>query len=251
MNPEILPVGGMKEVKPGDDLPRLIVAACRGSGIDLRSGDVVAVSQKIVSKAENRVVRLGDVVPSPLAVQIARESGKDPRHMEVILRESRRVVRMDTARGLLIAENHQGIVCANAGVDRSNAGPGEVVTLLPVDPDASAEALRKGLMALTGVAVGVMITDTLGRPWRKGLVDAAIGLAGLRPLRDDRGKMDRHGYLLHATVLADADAMAAASGLVKGKAEGVPVAVVRGSRASGETGRATDVLRPPEEDLFR
>lgn len=251
MNPEILPVGGMKEVEPGDDLAGLIVAACRGSGIDLRRGDIVAVSQKIVSKAENRVVRLGTVVPSPLAVQIAMESGRDPRHTEVILRESRRVVRMDTARGLLIAENHQGIVCANAGVDRSNAGPGEVVTLLPMDPDASAEALRKGLMALTGVAVGVMITDTLGRPWRKGLMDAAIGLAGLQPLRDDRGKLDRHGYLLQATVLADADAIAAASGLVKGKAEGVPVAVVRGLRATGETGRATDILRPPGEDLFR
>lgn len=251
MSLEVLAVADLKEVEPGDDLPALIAAALRHSGIDLREGDIVAVSQKIVSKAEGRIVRLKDIIPSPLAMQLAAESGKDPRHMEVILRESRRVVRMDLARGLLIAENPQGIVCANAGVDRSNAGQGDVVTLLPVDPDASAEALRRGLNALTGVAVGVIIADTLGRPWRRGLVDAAIGLAGLRPLRDERGKADRHGHLLQATVLADADAVAAASGLVKGKAEGVPVAVVRGVKASGEGERATHLLRPPGEDLFR
>jgi coenzyme F420-0:L-glutamate ligase / coenzyme F420-1:gamma-L-glutamate ligase len=225
MSVEVVPVRGIPEIAAGDDLAALIAGSA-----DLRDGDVAAVTQKVVSKSEGRMV--------------AEEDGKEA----WVRREARRVV---ARRGdLLIAETRHGFVCANAGVDASNVAPG-FLTLLPEDPDGSAERIRAGLANRTGRNVAVVVTDTFGRPWRRGLVNVAIGCAGIPSLVDLRGTKDAAGRVLEATVVAHADEVAAAAGLVMGKADGVPVAIVRGLRPGAPAGPARDLVRPPEEDLFR
>jgi coenzyme F420-0:L-glutamate ligase/coenzyme F420-1:gamma-L-glutamate ligase len=245
---EVLGIRGLPDLRPGDDLAALAVAAAAAQGTPFEAGDVVVVSQKAVSKVEGRLVRLADVTPSPFAIETGRAQKKDPRLIELIFRESRRVVRMD--RGILIAETRQGQICANAGVDQSNVGLGWA-TLLPEDPDASARAFAARVRAETGVDVAVIVADTFGRPWREGLVNVAIGVAGLRPLQTFLGVPDAHGYTLQATILAIADELAAAAELVMGKLDQVPVAVVRGYRYEPGPGSARELLRDPTLDLFR
>jgi coenzyme F420-0:L-glutamate ligase/coenzyme F420-1:gamma-L-glutamate ligase len=237
----VIPVRGLPEVREGNDLAELIAAAA-----DLEDGDVVVVAHKVVSKAEGRVVRLAEVEPSAQARDLAAD--EDPRRLEVILRESARIVRARPP--LVIAETRHGFVCASAGVDASNAPEAETVVLLPEDPDASAARLRDRLRQLTGADVAVIVSDSFGRAWRQGTTDVAIGCAGLRPLLDLHGERDAAGYELHATVIAVADELAGAAELVKGKLDGVPVAVVRGFDRRGE-GTAREVVMPPERDLFR
>lgn len=237
----VVPLAGMPEVEEGDDLAALVAAAA-----ELEHGDVVVLAQKVVSKSEGRIVQLDEVQPSERARELA--GGEDPRRIEVILRESARVVRSRPP--LVIAETRHGFVCASAGVDASNA-PGEgVLVLLPEDPDASAERIRARLCELTGRDVAVLITDSFGRPWRQGTTDVAIGAAGMEVLLDLRGVRDRAGYELHATTIAVADEIAGAAELVMGKVDGVPGAVVRGLSVAGQ-GRARDLVMPPERDLFR
>jgi coenzyme F420-0:L-glutamate ligase / coenzyme F420-1:gamma-L-glutamate ligase len=237
----ILPVEGLPEIGEGDDLAALIAQRA-----ELADGDVLVLAQKVVSKAEGRVVRLDEVEPSEQARELAGTG--DPRQLEVILRESVRFVRVRPP--LVIAETRHGFVCASAGVDASNAPePGSVV-LLPEDPDASAVRLREGLRELTGADIGVIVSDSFGRPWRQGTTDVAIGLAGVKPLLDLKGVRDPTGYELHATVIAVADELAGAAELVLGKTDRVPAAVIRGVDALGE-GSARDLVMPPERDLFR
>jgi coenzyme F420-0:L-glutamate ligase/coenzyme F420-1:gamma-L-glutamate ligase len=241
-------IGGIPEVRAGDDLARLAIAAAAAQGTPLQAGDVVVLSQKAVSKAEGRLVPLADVIPSPLALEVGRSQKKDPRLIELILRESRRIVRMD--RGILITETRHGQICANAGVDQSNVGLGWAC-LLPEDPDASARTFAERMQAELGVDVAVIVADTFGRPWREGLVNVAIGVAGFRPLQTFLGVPDAHGYTLQATILAVADELAAAAELVMGKLDRVPVAVVRGYRVDPGAGSARELLRDPNLDLFR
>jgi coenzyme F420-0:L-glutamate ligase / coenzyme F420-1:gamma-L-glutamate ligase len=241
------PVRGIGEVRAGDDIAALVATAVGEDA--LQDGDVVVVTQKIVSKAEGRVVSLATVQPSPFASRIAALHGKDPRHVEVVLRESRRIVRMD--HGILIAETHHGFICANAGVDASNVPGADTVVLLPEDPDGSAERLRHGLAQRLGVNVGLIISDTFGRVWRLGQTNVAIGVSGLQPLASYVGQQDPYGYDLRVTALAVADEIAGAAELVMGKTAAVPVAVVRGLAHLLGEGRAQDLLRPPETDLFR
>jgi coenzyme F420-0:L-glutamate ligase/coenzyme F420-1:gamma-L-glutamate ligase len=239
---EILPVEGLPEVVEGDDLGALIAGA-----VALEDGDVVAVAHKIVSKAEGRIVSLAGIEPSDRARALAGRDG-DPRRLEVVLREARRIVRSRPP--LVVAETRHGFVCASAGVDASNAPQQDCVVLLPEDPDASAAGLLADLEERTGRRVGVVITDTFGRPWRLGIANVAIGAAGIEVLRDLRGVRDPAGYELNATVIALADEIAAAAELVMGKTERVPVAIVRGlDVAGGGTGR--ELVMPPELDLFR
>jgi coenzyme F420-0:L-glutamate ligase / coenzyme F420-1:gamma-L-glutamate ligase len=234
-------VEGLPEIGEGDDLAALIAERA-----ELADGDVLVVAQKVVSKAEGRVVRLADVDPSERARELAGE--EDARRHEVILRESARIVRSRPP--LVISETRHGFVCASAGVDSSNAPGQETVVLLPHDPDASAARLRERLRELTGAEVGVIVSDSFGRAWRQGTTDVAIGAAGIRPLLDLKGTRDRVGYELHATVIAVADELAGAAELVLGKTDGVPAAVIRGFDARGE-GSARDLVMPTERDLFR
>lgn len=251
MHPEVRIIGvtGLPEVRPGDDLAALIAEACHRQGTPLLEGDVVVVTQKVVSKAEGRLLPLASVEPSPFARALAERWGKDPRLVEVVLRESRRIVRMD--RGLLIVETRHGFVCANAGVDTSNLPEEGWVSLLPQDPDASARRLREGLRERAGVEVAVVITDTFGRPWREGTTDVAVGVAGLAPLLDHRGQPDAYGRPLRTSITAVADEVAAAAHLVCGKDRGIPVAVIRGWPYPRGDGGARLLVRPPERDLFR
>lgn len=241
---ELIGVDGLPEVNPGDDLAELIAARIR-----LVAGDVVVVAQKVVSKSEGRMRRLGDVVASDEAVRLTRDliAQPDPRFVQVVLDESVRVLR--TAR-VLITETRQGYVCANSGVDHSNIPGSDVVTLLPEDPDASAARLCDRLRKISGVEVGVIVSDTFGRPWRLGIVNVALGVAGLPALVDYRGRPDDAGKVLRATVLAVADEVAASAGLVMGKTRRTPVVVVRGLKLEG-SGRGKDLIRPAAEDLFR
>ena len=232
---------GWPEIPAGDDLAQRVA-----DSIELEDGDVVVLAQKIVSKAEGRVVRLADVDPSDEARAIAGD--EDPRRIEVILREAARVVRVRPP--LVIAETRHGFICASAGVDASNAPEPGMLVLLPEDPDASAAKIRSRLQELTGKTLGVLITDSFGRPWRQGTIDVALGASGLEVLRDLRGQRDRVGYELHATMIAIADEIASAAELVMGKANGVPAAVVRGLEVAGD-GRARDLVIPEERDLFR
>ena len=242
----VIPLAGLPELEEGDDLALLLAqAAARAGG--LLDGDVVVVAQKAVSKVEGRVVRLDEVEPSPRAVELAGEDG-DPRQVEVILRESAEVVRSRPP--LVIAQTHHGFVCASAGVDASNAkGPGTVI-LLPLDPDASAARLRARLAELTGVAPGVIVSDSFGRAWRQGTTDVALGVAGMAALRDLRGSQDAIGYELRSTMIAVADEVAGAAELVMGKDRGVPAAIVRGVDVAGD-GSARELVMPRERDLFR
>ncbi len=250
----LLGLDGMPEVRPGDDLAGLIGEAIERSGAGLLPGDVVVVTHKVVSKAEGRLVSLRDVEPSALARRFADGAGKDARQVEVVLRESRRIVRMD--RGVIIAETAHGLICANAGVDASNVEP-ETVCLLPVDPDASAAGLRTTLGERFGfvpeAAPGVVISDSFGRPWRVGIVNVAIGVAGLAPLADYRGRVDAAGYELHVSVLAVADELAAAAELVMHKLEARPVAIVRGYAppTASPPGTGRDLILGAGRDLFR
>jgi coenzyme F420-0:L-glutamate ligase / coenzyme F420-1:gamma-L-glutamate ligase len=237
----VLAVEGLPEIEPGADLGRLIADA-----VELEDGDVVVVAQKAVSKAEGRIVRLGEVEPSERASAIALDG--DPRRLEIILRESARIVRLRPP--LVIAQTPHGFVCASAGVDASNAPEPDTLVLLPVDPDASAASLRARLRELSGRSVAVIVSDSFGRAWRQGTTDVAIGCSGLTPLVDLAGKRDRVGYELHATVIAVADQIAGAAQLVMGKLDGIPVAVVRGLDVAGE-GSARELVMPPERDLFR
>jgi len=248
MRYEVIGIGGLPEVAPGDDLARLLWEAATRQGTPIDGRDILVICQKIVSKAEGRLVRLDDVQVSPRAAEIARVVLRDPRLVEVILGESRRVVRQ--APNVLIVETRHGFVCANAGVDQSNVAP-DTACLLPVDPDASARALRDGLRAIGGQAPPVIVTDTFGRPWREGLVNVAIGVAGLDPLRSYLGEQDPGGHVLQASVLAVADELAAAAEPVMGKLDRIPAALVRGlAWEPAETG-IRPLLRDPERDLFR
>ena len=237
----ITPVEGLPEIREGDDLAALIAERMR-----LADGDVLVVAQKVVSKAEGRVVALVDVEPSERARELAGD--EDARRVEVILGESARIVRSRPP--LVIAETRHGFVCASAGVDASNAPEPGTLVLLPEDPDASAARLRERLRELTGAEVGVIVSDSFGRAWRQGTTDVAIGLAGIRPLLDLHGVLDSTGYELHATVIATADELAGAAQLVMGKTDGVPAAVISGFDARGE-GSARELVMPVDRDLFR
>ncbi|HXG50294.1 MAG TPA: coenzyme F420-0:L-glutamate ligase [candidate division Zixibacteria bacterium] len=239
---------GIGEIRAGDAVGLLICEACARNGVRLEEGDVVVVAQKIVSKAEGRIVRLEEVRPSARASELARVLDKDPALVELILRESRGIVR--TGARALIVETRHGYVCANAGVDQSNVGPGWVA-LLPEDPDASARRIRDEIAGRTGISPAVVISDSFGRPWRIGTVDVAVGIAGLKPVRDERGLKDPYGYQLKAAVAAVADEIAAAAELVMGKRDGVPVVVVRGCEIEKEERSVKELLRPEAEDLFR
>ena len=246
---EVLGLPGIPEVKEGDDVAHIILDAARAAGVSLDPGDVVVVKQKIVSKAEGRVVPLNTITPSPLALEIARRFDKDPRHVEAVLGESSRIVKMD--QGLIISETRHGLICANAGVDASNVGLEEAVVLLPEDPDASAQAIRNALESETGNQLAVIISDSIGRPWRRGIIDLAIGISGLVPLRDYVGQADDDGRELKVTVVAEADELASAAELVTGKLERCPVAIIKGSGIPLGEGRATDLVMDPAKDLFR
>jgi len=244
----ILGVGALPEVGRGADLAALIVEAVRRRPDPVEPGDVFVVAQKVVSKAEGAIVRLDEVSPSAMAVWWATETGKDARLVEVVLRESRRIVRMD--HGVLISETRHGFVCANAGVDASNVDAG-FLTVLPDDPDASAGRLRAALGAAFGCAVAVIISDTFGRPWREGVVNVALGVSGLMPLLDYRGTADSHGRALTSTVIALADELAGAAEIVTGKSAGTPVAIIRGAAEWTGEGNGKMLVRDASRDLFR
>ena len=238
----LIPVRGLPEIRAGDDLAALIAER-----IDLADADVVVVAQKAVSKVEGRVVRIEDIEPSAKAIELAGDE-RDPREVEVVLQEAKNVVR---ERGpLVIAETRHGFICASAGVDHSNAPEPGTLVLLPIDPDASARLLRDDLKAQTGKTVGVVVTDSFGRPFRQGTTDVALGVAGIPALVDLRGTTDRIGYVLRSSRVAIADESAAAADLARGKADGVPVVVVRGLRLEGD-GTGQDIVIEPELDLFR
>ncbi len=244
MRIEITALSTLPEVRPGDDLAALIRRAAAGEQQSLDPSVILAVAQKVVSKAEGAVVDLREMQPSALARSWAAEWGKDPRLIELILSQSRRVVKMD--RGVIITETRHGLVCANAGVDQSNTESDEIATVLPEDPDASARRLRADL----GCGA-VLVTDTFGRPWREGLVDVAIGVAGLEPVEDLRGSVDRRGRSLSVTIVAVADQLAAAAGLPMRKAGGSPVVFIRGFEWRAGEGSARGLLRSAGMDLFR
>jgi len=241
----VIPLTGLPELQQGDDLAALLAEAVGRAG-GLEDGDVVVVAQKAVSKVEGRVVRLDEVEPSSRAVELAGADG-DPRQVEVILRESVEILRSRPP--LVIARTRHGFVCASAGVDASNAKGPDTVILLPLDPDASAAALRARLAGLTGVAPGVIVSDSFGRAWRQGTTDVALGVSGLDALRDLRGSRDAVGYELQSTMIAVADEIAGAAELVMGKSTGVPAAIVRGVDVAGD-GSARDLVMPRERDLF-
>jgi coenzyme F420-0:L-glutamate ligase/coenzyme F420-1:gamma-L-glutamate ligase len=246
---QIIGLKTLPEIRPGDDLARLVAEAAEREGAGIQSGDVIVLAQKIVSKAEGRIVNLARVAPSPLARAWARKVRNDPRLIEVVLRESRRILRMDER--VMIAETSHGFVCANAGVDHSGVAGRHHVTCLPADPDASARRFAAGIRRRLGVKVAAIVSDTFGRPWRLGLVNVAIGAAGLRVLEDLRGTRDAHGHRLRATILAVADELAAAAGLAMGKRERVPAVILRGAAYHTGKDRARQLIRPANEDMFR
>jgi len=247
----IIPIPGLPMIEPDAPLAELLGDAIEAARVGVKAQDVVVVCQKVVSKAEGAIVHLADVTPSPFAMRLAAQTqDKDPRAIEVVLRQTKRIVRND--RGHLIVETAHGWVCANAGVDESNGVADGVLTVLPEDADASAERLRANLAARFGVDLAVVITDTFGRPWRDGLVEVAIGCAGMEPMLDLRGREDLQGRTLHHTVVALADEVAAAAGLVMEKDSRVAAVIVRGARyVAGKTGAAEALVRKSEFDLFR
>jgi coenzyme F420-0:L-glutamate ligase/coenzyme F420-1:gamma-L-glutamate ligase len=244
----LIPIPGIPEIHNGNDLVKIVKAAAGRANIQFEHGDILVVAQKIVSKAEGALVRFTTVKPSPQALILAERLKKDPRAMEVVLKESRRIVRSDH---VLIAETRHGFVCANAGVDHSNVPGEDVVTLLPRNPDRSAKRLSVVLRKQTGKRIAVIISDTFGRPWRLGLTNVAIGAAGVPVLQDLRGSLDRDGKPLTATILAVADELAAAAGLLMGKSQGCPVILIRGYRYKPASELAARIIRPAAEDLFR
>lgn len=240
---------GIPEITEGTDLVEVIAGALAASGLALEAGDILVVTHKVVSKAEGRLVDLSSIEPSALATDFAERWSKDARQVEVVLRESVRVVRMD--RGVMICETRHGFICANAGVDASNVPGDHIVCLLPLDPDASARALRDGLQARVGVAPAVIISDSFGRPWRKGIVNVAVGVAGMSPFADYRGVTDPYGYDLRVSVMAVADELAATAELLAGKTDARPVALIRGYSYTAGDGSAHELVMEPERDMFR
>lgn len=245
----LIPIPLADEIRPGDSLADKLLEALRRRRLKLQSGDILVVKHKIVSKAEGRVVDLATIEPSAESVAWAKQYGLDARVIELAVRQSRSVIRRKN--GVLITETHHGFLCANSGVDVSNVNGGGHALLLPEDADRSAANLRRALKKRTGHAIPVIITDSFGRPWREGLTEFAIGIAGMKPLRDDRGRRDPHGYKLRASVEAVADELACAAGLVCGKLNRAPACVVRGFRYEAGPGRVHELLRPASTDLFR
>ncbi len=237
------------EVSPGDSLADKLLQALQQNSLAFESGDTLVVKHKIVSKAEGRIVDLATIKPSPHSIAWAKKYKLDARVIELALRESRAVIRRKN--GVLITETRHGFICANSGVDVSNVDGGRHALLLPADPDRSARKLHRELKQRTALDIPVLITDTFGRPWREGLVDFCIGMAGMKALRDDRGQRDPHGYTLHASLEAIADELAGAAGLVCGKLNRTPACVIRGFPYEPAVGRARDLLRPAASDLFR
>ena len=250
---EAVAIGGLGEIVPGDDLPALIADALAAPGdvLPLRDDDVLVVTQKIVSKAEGAIVDLTTIEPRPEAVDYAARFDRDPRQVELVLREAKRVVRM--ANGVVITETHHGFVCANGGIDASNVGPrsGDIVTLLPHDPDRSADRIRAAIRERLDHDLPVIVSDSFGRPWRFGIVDVAIGVSGLLPLDDLRGTPDADGRVMRSTVRAVADEIASAAELVLGKTQRRPIALVRGASFRRGAGRIAEVVMPAQTDLFR
>lgn len=249
----LIPVPFSDEIRPGDDLGEKLAGALKGQKLSLRPGDILVVKHKIVSKAEGQLVELSRIKPRSAAKKWSQQCGTDARVVELALRESRAVVRKKVigGHGVLITETDHGLICANSGVDLSNVNGGERALLLPKDPDNSAAQLRSAIKRKTGVSVAVIISDSFGRPWREGLTEVAIGVDGMKPLLDLRGKRDPHGYVLHATAEAVADEVACAAGLVCGKLNGVPVCIVRGFRYEPGQGSARELQRARKNDLFR
>ena len=245
---ELIGLEGIDEVQGGDSVGALICEACSRQNFGLLDDDILVVAQKIVSKAEKRTISLDEVQPSPRAIELAKQLDKEPGLVEVILRESREIVRMGGR--ALIVETHHGFICANAGVDQSNVGLRQLA-LLPEDPERSAREIRDEIQRQTGKKPAVIISDSFGRPWRVGTVDIAVGVSGLKPVKDERGTLDRYGYQLKAAVAAVADEIAAAAELVMGKRDGIPVVIVRGCEMDREDGSVRELLRPEAEDLFR
>ncbi|HEY8813205.1 MAG TPA: coenzyme F420-0:L-glutamate ligase [Candidatus Dormibacteraeota bacterium] len=240
---ELHPVTGLPEVTPGDDLAGLLAERA-----ELADGDILVVAQKVVSKAEGRLRDMREITPGSQALEIARQNGSDARQVQAVIDESVRLVRTER---VIIAETRHGFVCANAGVDHSNVPGGEILCLLPVDPDASAAALRERLRELTGRTVAVIVSDTFGRAWRVGIQNVALGVAGMPAVVDYRGRDDDFGRTLIGTVVAIADELAGAAELAMGKTDRVPAVVIRGYRAEGAPGTGRQLVRPPAEDLFR
>lgn len=245
----IFPIEFIPEVQKGDDIARFIFAALKKQKLTFKKCDILCVAQKIVSKSEGRVITLESIKPSQKAKQLAKKLNKDPRHVQAILNETKRIVR--TGHGVIICETHHGFVCANAGVDLSNVDGGASVCLLPENPDASAKKIRDKIEKLTGKKIAVIITDTFGRPWREGLTEVAIGISGMKALLDLRGQKDTHGYSLKGTMLAVSDSLAASAGLVMGKATRTPVILIRGFKYKPTRGSISPLLRTASKDLFR
>jgi coenzyme F420-0:L-glutamate ligase/coenzyme F420-1:gamma-L-glutamate ligase len=246
---QIMPVYGIGEIHVGETLSQTILTAIDESNITLCEDDVIVITQKIVSKAEGRIIDPASVAPSHMAHMCAAQGHKDANYYEVVLQESKRIIRMD--RGVLICETHHGLICANAGVDESNVDGGGHITLLPVDPDASARQIRDDIAHMRGVRVAIIISDSFGRAWREGQVNVAIGVAGINPLISYAGIDDPYGYRMQASVLAIGDEIAAAAELVMGKIDRVPVAVVRGVTYEASESSASTLIRPAAKDLFR
>ena len=247
----IFGINGIPEIQPGDRLGQTIVEAAAAQGTALESGDIVVVTQKIVSKAEGRLVKLSTVEPSEFAVGFAKNADRDPRLIELILQESKSIVRMDPDRGVIISETHHGFVCANAGIDQSNIPGDDVVCLLPVDSDESARKIMEEIRRTSGVQTPVIISDTFGRAWRDGHVNFAVGVAGMDPMLDYRGLPDAQGREMHVTTIAVADELAAAAELVQFKAIGVPVSIVRGYPFEESEGSSSQLVRERSRDMFR
>ena len=245
----VIPIPVADEILPGDILADKLLASLRRRRLSLQTGDILIIKHKVVSKAEGRLVDLATIHPSDESTAWAKQYSLDARVIELALRESRAVIRRKN--GVLITETHHGFLCANSGIDISNVNGGSHALLLPEDPDRSAANLRRALKRLAGIDIPVIITDSFGRPWREGLTEVAIGIAGMKPLRDDRGRRDPHGYKLKASVEAVADELACAAGLVCGKLNRAPACIVRGFRYEAGTGKASDLLRPASTDLFR
>lgn len=248
----LIQIIGLRKIpltKRGDNIAEQIVNAAKEEGVPLSNDDVLVIAQKIVSKAEGRIVDLNTIKPTPKAEEISKASGKDPRHVETILRESAKVMRLKGPH--IIVQTHHGFVCANAGVDKSNVESADSVVVLPVDPDKSAKEIRVGIRKLTGLDVGIIISDTFGRAWRNGQVNVAIGVDGLKPMIDYRGSKDIFGHVLNVTQMAVADELASAAELVMKKTDGIPVAVIKGVDYVRGAGSVRDLIRLEEEDLFR
>jgi coenzyme F420-0:L-glutamate ligase/coenzyme F420-1:gamma-L-glutamate ligase len=250
----IIPIIGIPEINPGDNITEIISHTISKKKIPIMNGDILVIAQKIISKSEDRIIDIDDVSPSPFAISLGKNIEKDPRIVEIILKETKQIVKISargSGKGKLIVENNIGIICANAGVDASNVSGGNKLTLLPEEPDRSAKKIVEEFKGNLGVEIAVVISDTVGRPWRMGLTEIAIGCYGLKPLLDYRGRRDSKGYLLSATVIAIADEIACAAGLVMDKLKSIPAVIVRGySYEPGGQG-AKELIRSPEEDLFR